>query len=161
LYGPLTLFVVKTDTHDASIDISPRAFLNEYTSFYSPMGGQVQSHNKGISIEYGKHNKVLSYDEAMNALRNASTRKIYYDRTSHRNNLDDTFIKKMKLLKEKTLEEMRIRYEVKVKFDQHDEEYMKVRACLSHLSDGDVQTMYDLIQNFDWHKGMFIKSDNM
>jgi len=159
LYGPLTLFVVKANHHN-DIDVNPRTFLNEHVSFYSPVGGQVQIHTKGTPIEYGKHNKIMSYEEATNVVQNASVRKVFYNRTSQRNNLDDTFIKKMKILKDKTLEEIRTRYAVKIKFDWSDEEYMKLRTCLSDLSNGNVETMYSLIQNFDRHKGVFIQSDN-
>jgi len=164
LYGPLNLFVVKTNTYDD--DVPPRTFLNEYASFYSPIGGQVYMHTQNTPIEYGKYNKIMSYEEAVNALQNADIRKEFYSRMSSRNNVDEKFCKDMKKLKEKTqtitktTEKLEVRYD-KVKFDYDHEEYMKMRNCLACLSDENIQKMYDLIQSFDWHKGVFLTSDNI
>ena len=166
LYGPLNLFVVKANTHDDT-NVNPRRFLNEYASFYSPVGGQVHIHTPGASIEYGKYNKIMSYEEAVNALQNANIRKEYYSRTNDkRNNVDEKFCKKMRNLKEEThtvtknTEKLEVRYN-KAKFDYDHEEYMKMRNCLDHLSDGDIEKMYDLVQNFDRHKGVFVQSDSI
>jgi hypothetical protein len=161
----LNLFVVKTNTHDDT-NVNPRTFLNEHASLYSPIGGQVYSHIQGTPIEYGKHNKIMSYEEAVNALQNADIRKEYYNRTSNRNNVDEKFCKDMKKLKEKTYtitkttEKLEVRYD-KAKFDYDHEEYMKMRNCLACLNDENIQKMYDLIQSFDWHKGVFLISDTI
>jgi hypothetical protein len=150
------------------VNVNPRTFLNEHAKFYSPVGGKVHMHTPDTPIEYGKYNKIISFDEAVNALQNADIRKEFYNRTNDkRNNVDEKFCRKMRNLKEetetmtKTTEKLEIRYEHKVKFDYNDEEYMKIRNCLAHLSDGDIQKMYNLIQNFDRHKGVFIQPDNI
>lgn len=160
------MFVVKVNIHD-DVNVNPRTFLNEYARFYSPVGGKVHIHTPGMSIEYGKYNKIISFDDAVNALQNADIRKEFYNRTNDkRNNVDEKFCKKMKNLKEETenitknTEKLEVRYKDKIKFDYNDEEYMKMHNCLGHLSDGDIQKMYNLVQNFDWHKGIFVQSDN-
>lgn len=160
LYGPLSLFVVKQNTHDDT-DVNPRLFLNEHTSFYSQMSWEARFHQNGNSIEYGKYNKVMSYEEAINELQNASVRKAFYKRTSKRNNLNATFIKNMKILKQKEREWIKNWYENKVKFDFEDQEYMKLRTCLFHLAHKNVDEIYTVIQSFDRHKGLFILPKTM
>ncbi len=160
LYGPLSLFVVKANTHDDS-NTPPKKYLNTHTSFYSQKSWQVCFHTKNRDIEYGKYNKIMSYEEAINELQNASVRKAFYKRTSKRNNLNTTFIKNMKILKQKEREWIKNWYENKVKFDFEDQEYMKLRTCLFHLAHKNVDEIYTVIQSFDRHKGLFILPKTM
>lgn len=154
LYGPLSLYVVKANHHDDT-DID-RNFLDEYVSFYSPIGWQVYITDKKHPIEYGKYNKIPSYDEARNALYNASIRKVFYDRTSQRNNVQEKMAKKIDQLREKTFEELKFRYETDLKFNQNNEEYLKLHAYVQNLSGGDIQMLYEILQKFNRHKGLFI-----
>lgn len=109
-----------------------------------------------ILNKYGKYNKIPSYDEAKYALYNASIRKVFYDRVSQRNNVQEKVAKKIDQLKKKTYEELKVRYETDQKFNQDNEEYLTLHAYIKELSGGDLQVLYEILQHFDRHKGIFI-----
>lgn len=92
----------------------------------------------------------MHYEDAILALQNAEIHK-----TFHSSNAFEKFIHKMRDLKTYTPEKIYIR-SIRNNREGEEEFYDMVHKCLFHLSDGDVNNMYTLIQSFDTYKRAFI-----
>lgn len=163
-HGPLPLFVVDAWRDQDQRDNHPKRFLDEYTIIYSPKWWQAHLHkstsqNQQSHIDYWISNGIMHYQDALLALQTAQIHKTFCNDT-----LMKKFISKIEELQKHTFIEVQRRLNLKDEFLHQDDEkkelYNKIISCFWTLSDGNYEKIYELIQMFDSHKQMFIKSNN-
>lgn len=151
-HSPLPLFVVAAWADEEYKEQRPKQFLDEHAMIYSPRWWQaeVRTHPKQRekSIDYGNGSGSMQYENAILAVQNAGIHKMFQSKKSF-----EKFVRKMKEIKTYTPEKMQIRSRRNNR--EGEMFYDMMRTCLFHLSDGDMQDMYTLIQSFDIHKWAF------